>query len=179
MTRSVPVAIGRGENSGRSITYTNVVRRWIKLGDWTGKAETFNVPLKDVQTDGIDAVAVLVQSGASSAPKLMLGAAQIALQARRSSAVTTAHATRIAPVRARHARTEKRAGDEAGPRSVGGLNRTRNNRPGPFKPRGAGGLRNPVLSETGPEVSTVAIILVGLAVAWPKLGSIMISLTNP
>ena len=38
--------------------------------------------------------------------------------------------------------------------SVGGLNRTRNNRPGPSKPRGAGGLRNPVLFETGPEVTT-------------------------
>jgi hypothetical protein len=80
MTRSVAVSIGRGENSGRSITYTNVVRRWIKLGDWTGKAETFNVPLKDVRTDGIDAAAVMVQSGASSAPKAVLGAAQIALQ---------------------------------------------------------------------------------------------------
>ena len=78
ITKSVPVAIGRGENSGHTITYTNVVRRWIKLGDWTGKAETFNVPLKDVQTGGIDSAAVMVQSGVASAPKLMLGAAQIA-----------------------------------------------------------------------------------------------------
>ena len=50
ITKSVPVAIGRGENSGHTLTYTNVVRRWIKLGDWTGKAETFNVPVKDLQT---------------------------------------------------------------------------------------------------------------------------------
>ena len=78
--RSVPVSIGRGENSGHTITYTNVVRRWIKLGDWTGKAETFNVPVKDVQTGDIDSAAVMVQSGVSSAPKLMLGAAQIGLQ---------------------------------------------------------------------------------------------------
>ena len=74
------LSIGRGENSGHTITYTNVVRRWIKLGDWTGKAETFNVPVKDVQTGGIDSAAVVVQSGVASAPKLMLGAAQIALQ---------------------------------------------------------------------------------------------------
>ncbi len=80
ITKSVPVTIGRGENSGHTITYTNVVRRWIKLGDWTGKAETFNVPLKDVQTGGVDSAAVMVQSGAASAPKLMLGAAQIAVQ---------------------------------------------------------------------------------------------------
>ena len=63
-----------------TITYTNVVRRWIKLGDWTGKAETFNVPVKDVQSGGVDSAAVVVQSGVASAPKLMLGAAQIALQ---------------------------------------------------------------------------------------------------
>jgi hypothetical protein len=79
ITKSVPVSIGRGENSGRTITYTNVVRRWIKLGDWTGKAETFNVPIKDVQTGDIDSVAVMVQSGVASAPKLMLGAAQIGI----------------------------------------------------------------------------------------------------
>jgi len=80
ITRSIPVVIGRGENSGHTITYTNVVRRWIKLGDWAGKAETFNVPVKDVQSGGIDSAAVVVQSGVASAPKLMLGAAQIALQ---------------------------------------------------------------------------------------------------
>ena len=34
LSRSVPVAIGRGENHGRTITYTNVVKRWVKLGDW-------------------------------------------------------------------------------------------------------------------------------------------------
>jgi hypothetical protein len=80
ITKSIPVAIGRGENSGHTLTYTNVVRRWIKLGDWTGKAETFSVPVKDVQTDNVDSAAVMVQTGAASAPKLMLGAAQIAVQ---------------------------------------------------------------------------------------------------
>jgi len=80
ITRSVPVVIGRGENSGQTITYTNVVRRWIKLGDWTGKAETFSVPLKDVLQTDIDSAAVVVQTGVASAPKLMLGAAQIAVQ---------------------------------------------------------------------------------------------------
>jgi hypothetical protein len=76
LTRSVPVAIGRGENRGRTITYANVVRRWVKLGDWTGKAETFNLALKDFQNDEIDSVAVVVQSGAASSPKTVLGAAQ-------------------------------------------------------------------------------------------------------
>ena len=35
-TQSVPVEIGRGENRGRTVTYHNVVRRWLKLGDFTG-----------------------------------------------------------------------------------------------------------------------------------------------
>ena len=80
ITKSVPVSIGRGENSGHTITYTNVVRRWIKLGDWSGKAETFDVPIKDFQTGHIDSAAVVVQSGVASAPKLMLGAAQVAIR---------------------------------------------------------------------------------------------------
>jgi len=79
ITKSVPVAIGRGENTGHTLTYTNVVRRWIKLGDWSGRAESFDVPVKEFQNGQIDAAAVVVQSGQASAPKMMLGAAQIAL----------------------------------------------------------------------------------------------------
>src|SRR5262249_10225403 len=64
VTKAVQVAIGRGENKDRTLTYTNVVKRWVKLGDWNGKAETFNVALKDVvQTDDVASVVVLVQSG--------------------------------------------------------------------------------------------------------------------
>jgi hypothetical protein len=80
LARSIPVVVGRGENSGHTLTYTNVVRRWIKLGDWTGKAETFDVSLKDLQSSGADSAAVIVQNGVASAPKLMLGAAQTALR---------------------------------------------------------------------------------------------------
>ena len=80
VTQSVPVSIQRGENGGHTITYTNVVRRWIKLGDWTGKEEIFTMPLKDIQTGNIDSAVVLVQSGAASAPKVMLGAAQIGIR---------------------------------------------------------------------------------------------------
>ena len=66
--------------AGTRITYTNVVRRWIKLGDWTGKAETSTCRSRTSRPAGIDSAAVVVQSGVASAPKLMLGAAQIALQ---------------------------------------------------------------------------------------------------
>jgi len=80
ITKSVHVTIERGENTGHTFTYTNVVRRWIKLGDWTGAAETFEVSVKDFQNGAIDSAAVMVQSGVASAPKLILGAAQIPIQ---------------------------------------------------------------------------------------------------
>ncbi len=79
LTKKIPVAIERGENKGHTITYSNVVRRWVKLGEWSGKAASFNLPLKELQTGDIDSVTVIVQSVANG-PKLMLGAAQIALQ---------------------------------------------------------------------------------------------------
>jgi hypothetical protein len=81
LTKSIPVAIGRGENNGRTITYYNVVRRWIKLGDWKGKADNFKMPLADITSIAdVDAVAVVVQSGVPSAPGPMLGAAVASLR---------------------------------------------------------------------------------------------------
>jgi hypothetical protein len=79
LSRAVPVAIGRGENSGRTITYHNVVRRWIKLGTWDGKAETWSVPLSDLKGEDVDSVAVLVQAGKATGPGPMLGAASTTL----------------------------------------------------------------------------------------------------
>ena len=51
-----------------------------RSGDWAGKAQTFNVPLKDLQTGDIDSVAIMVQSGVASAPKVVLGAAHVAVR---------------------------------------------------------------------------------------------------
>jgi len=80
ISKTVSVTIARGENTGHTFTYSNVVRRWIKLGDWTGKAETYSVPVADFQNGSIDGAAVLVQGGVASAPKVMLGAAQLAIR---------------------------------------------------------------------------------------------------
>ena len=74
VTKSVLVAIGRGENSGRTITYHNVVRRWIKLGEWHGSPATWSVPVKDMQSMGGDHVAVIVQSGTAATPGPMIAA---------------------------------------------------------------------------------------------------------
>jgi len=75
MASNVPVTIERGENRGRTVIYHNVVRRWLRLGEWNGEARTFDVPTAGLTEDGVDAVAVLLQAGAVDYPKIMLGAA--------------------------------------------------------------------------------------------------------
>jgi hypothetical protein len=81
ITKSIPVDVVRGENNGRTITYYNVVRRWIKLGDWKGKADNIKVPVSDITSiANVDAAAVIVQGGVASAPGIMLGAAVISLR---------------------------------------------------------------------------------------------------
>jgi hypothetical protein len=79
ISKSVPVPIARGENRGRTITYYNVARRWQKLGDWTGKAATWTVPLAQIRDAQGDAAAVLVQSGSAETPSTTLGAAMASL----------------------------------------------------------------------------------------------------
>ncbi len=74
MARQVPVAVKRGENKGRTITYHNVVRRWVKLGTWTGGLQTWSMPKKDIVA-GADAAVVLIQAGTSDSPGPILGAA--------------------------------------------------------------------------------------------------------
>jgi hypothetical protein len=75
LARAVSVAIGRGENHGRTVTYHNVVRGWVKVGDWTGKESTWTVPLADFKDDDIDGAAVMVQEGTHDKPGIILGAA--------------------------------------------------------------------------------------------------------
>jgi hypothetical protein len=75
LTKSLPVEIGRGENHGRTIAYHNVVRRWLKLGDWTGASQSFNIKASEFESEGVDAVAVIIQGGTAENPRIMLGAA--------------------------------------------------------------------------------------------------------
>lgn len=75
LAKSVPVAIGRGENKGRTITYHNVARRWVDLGPWNAATNRWSVPLRDLAGDGIETAAVLVQTGTDAMPSVTLGAA--------------------------------------------------------------------------------------------------------
>ena len=62
-----------------------MVRRWVKLGNWDGKAATFSIPVADIpdaeySLKDIDRLAVIVQSGGAAKPGVMLGAAMASLR---------------------------------------------------------------------------------------------------
>jgi hypothetical protein len=77
--KAATITIGRGENKGRTITYHNVVRRWIKLGEWNGKANSWSIPVQTLKGANVDEAAVMVQSGTSEKPKAILGATLAAI----------------------------------------------------------------------------------------------------
>jgi hypothetical protein len=79
VSKAVPISIGRGENSGREITYHNVVRNLLKVGDWNGSSGSWTVPLENISRDGVDAAVVYVQDGSRDTPGPMLGAAYTSL----------------------------------------------------------------------------------------------------
>ena len=79
VSKAVPISIGRGENRGRQVTYYNVVRNLLKVGDWNGAAGSWTVPLENISREGIDSAVVFVQGGNREKPGVMLGAASKSL----------------------------------------------------------------------------------------------------
>jgi hypothetical protein len=75
LTSSTPVTIERGENRGHTLTYHNVIRHRVKLGNWTGTALDLRVPTTDIVDSRVDRVAVVVQVGTLDNPGAILGAA--------------------------------------------------------------------------------------------------------
>ena len=75
VTKEVPISIGKGENRGQKVTYYNVVRNLLKVGDWNGSAGSWTVPLENISRESIDAAVVFVQGGSREKPGAMLGAA--------------------------------------------------------------------------------------------------------
>jgi len=80
VSKAIPISIGRGENRGREITYYNVVRNLLKVGDWDGSSGSWSVPLENISRDGVDAAVVYVQDGNRDRPGAMLGAAYTPLR---------------------------------------------------------------------------------------------------
>jgi hypothetical protein len=78
LAKAVTVAISRGENKGKAVTYHNVARSWHKLGTTDGK--TWSIPLKEIESEGVNQAAVLVQGGTMEKPGIMLGAAMASIR---------------------------------------------------------------------------------------------------
>ena len=76
ISRSLTVPIARGENTGKTITYTNVVRGMTRVGDWKGTGTTLSVPLALTREAGADGYVVLVQADEPARGGAVLGAAR-------------------------------------------------------------------------------------------------------
>jgi len=72
------VEVSRGENSGKVLSYHNVVREIRRLGSWSGAQRTFSSDLKAAREAGRDGIVVVVQgAGPGSGHGAVLGAAQV------------------------------------------------------------------------------------------------------
>jgi hypothetical protein len=60
---AVTVKIERGENSGTSVTYHNVVRQLVPAGMWDGSATTLKLPRKGIITADSTSCVALLQKG--------------------------------------------------------------------------------------------------------------------
>ncbi len=75
---SVTVPIGRGENSGRTVTYSNVVRKLRPIAMWKGEPMTIDLPRSEMAKAKVDRCAVLLQAEKDGGlPGPILGAASI------------------------------------------------------------------------------------------------------
>lgn len=63
LSKSVTVPIERGENSGRTLTYFNVVRELTPIGMWNGKQLNVQLERASIMRPDTDACAVLLQEG--------------------------------------------------------------------------------------------------------------------
>ncbi len=79
ISKAIPISIARGENRGRELTYYNVVRNLVKVGDWNGSPGSWTLPLDSVEHEGVDAAVAYVQDGSRDKPGPMLGAAYTTL----------------------------------------------------------------------------------------------------
>lgn len=74
LSSSETVRIGRGENGGRVLHYTNVVKDERNLGSWRGRPMTFAIPREDMNVRGADKYAIVLQrpgAGSIVAAKLL------------------------------------------------------------------------------------------------------------
>ena len=61
VTRRVEVGIGSGENGGRRVSYTNVLRSERKIADWRGGAQRVAITAAQLTVPGADAYALVLR----------------------------------------------------------------------------------------------------------------------
>ena len=76
VTKSRSVAIGRGENSGRTVTYTNIVRSMKKIGDWAGGAAHYEIARTELKGADSDGYVLMLQASAGGKPGAILAVAK-------------------------------------------------------------------------------------------------------
>ncbi len=73
--RTVP--IGRGENSGKTVTYTHLVKALQPIGMWKGKALRIELPRQDGAHESEEGCVVLLQAETEHGPGAILGARRV------------------------------------------------------------------------------------------------------
>ena len=76
---NIAVAIKRGENRGRKLTYTNVLRQYAAIGVWAGKEIRLSLPYDEILAGDYDNCAIFVQNPRGG---VIVGAVQLRLKNR-------------------------------------------------------------------------------------------------
>ena len=76
VTRSSTVAIGRGENNGRTVNYTNIGRAAARIGEWTGGEQSFRIAPDAATSPEADGWVLILQTGDMKDPGVILAAAK-------------------------------------------------------------------------------------------------------
>lgn len=71
------IKIGKGENSGRRMTYWNAVTGMQTAGMWHGKAQRYELPMSEISKRGAGSAVLLQSVGKDGLPGPILGAAFI------------------------------------------------------------------------------------------------------
>lgn len=80
VSRTVSVNIKQGENSGRTVDYSNVVRAMVKIADWTGEPLSVRRRLADIAGEKADMVVLMVQAGHADRPGDIVAVTTLALR---------------------------------------------------------------------------------------------------
>ena len=76
--RTVTVPIERGENTGQTITYNNVVRKMRPIAMWKGEPMSVDLPKSEMKHADVKRLAVLLQTETGDGlPGPIIGAATL------------------------------------------------------------------------------------------------------